>query len=237
MSPHGWIVERFSGSAADFHHRPLPEPAGRRIWFFRVNRRALALGSAEPANHVDRAAAARADVEVVRRRSGGGAVLLEPGDVVWVDLLLPRHDALWDDDVNRASWWVGETWVRVLGELGVTAEVHRGRLDGAPWSERVCFAGLGAGEVSVAGRKIVGISQRRTRTQARFQCALVLRWRPEELVELLALTAAERVDCLTAVGPRAVGLSQLLTGALAPSEDELERRLLRALPPGGASRS
>ena len=38
-------------------------------------------------------------VAVVRRRSGGGAVLLDPGGVVWVDVVVPRHDPRWDDDV------------------------------------------------------------------------------------------------------------------------------------------
>jgi lipoate-protein ligase A len=227
----GWIVERFSGSAGDFHDRPLPALTGRRLWLFRMTGSALALGSAQPADHVDREAAARAGVEVVRRRSGGGAVLLQPGAVAWVDLLLPRDDSLWDDDVNRAAWWVGEAWARVLGGLGVAAEVHRARLDRAPWSERVCFAGLGAGEVSVEGRKVVGISQRRTRTQARFQCAVLLRWHPIELVELLALTEAQRAECVAAVSTRAVGLADLLGPGLAPGDVELERRFQAELPP------
>ena len=32
-----------------------------------------------------------------------------------------------------------------------------------PWSKVLCYAGLGAGEVTVAGRKVVGMSQRRER--------------------------------------------------------------------------
>ncbi len=37
----------------------------------------------------------------------------------------------------------------------------------------------------MAGRKLVGISQRRTRSWARFQCAVYRRWDPAALVELL----------------------------------------------------
>ena len=55
-----------------------------------------------------------------------------------------------------------------------------------PWSKLVCFAGLGPGEVSVGERKAVGISQRRTRVAARFQCALYHRWDPAALVAVLA---------------------------------------------------
>ena len=54
------------------------------------------------------------------------------------------------------------------------------------WSSLICFAGKGPGEVFAAdGSKIVGISQRRTRDWARFQCVVSLKWRPELLRELL----------------------------------------------------
>jgi lipoate-protein ligase A len=198
---------------------------------FRVQRAAVALGSAEPLEHVDRARADAAGVEVVRRRSGGGAVLLEPGAVAWVDLVVPRGDPLWDDDVNRAVWWVGEAWVAALESLGVEGSVHRGGLDRAPWSERVCFAGLGAGEVTVGGRKVVGVSQRRTRAAARFQCAALLRWEPRRLVDLLAVDAGERAACLAAVAGRAVGVGDLRPdGSRVLDVRAVEGALLAALP-------
>jgi lipoate-protein ligase A len=53
------------------------------------------------------------------------------------------------------------------------------------WSSLVCFSGLGPGEVHADGRKVVGISQRRTRRWARFQCAAYLHWDPAALVSLL----------------------------------------------------
>ncbi len=52
-------------------------------------------------------------------------------------------------------------------------------------SGRACFAGLGPGEVTIGGRKAVGISQRRTRAGARFQCVAYERWDPGPLAALL----------------------------------------------------
>jgi lipoate---protein ligase len=125
----------------------------------------------------------------VRRMSGGGAVLLTPGHVVWVDVELPRGHALWDDDVGRATWWVGEAWLDALGVTG--AEVHRGGVVRCtPWCKTVCFGGLGPGEVHVDQRKVVGIAQRRTRESALFQCAVNLRWDPGPLVRALGLPDA-----------------------------------------------
>ena len=82
-----------------------------------------------------------------------------------------------DDDVGRATHWLGQLWVRTLARRRVEgATVHTGAMVCRPWSKLVCFAGLGPGEVSIGERKAVGISQRRTRLGARFQCALYHRW-------------------------------------------------------------
>ena len=113
-------------------------------------------------------------------------MLLEPGAVLWVDVILPAGDPLWVDDVGRSFQWLGEVWAAALGAGGVEgAEVHDGPMYRTDWSPLVCFAGLGPGEVTVGGRKVVGISQRRTRTAARFQCVVHERWEPEAIVALL----------------------------------------------------
>ena len=157
------------------------------MWVFEVDRPAVVLGSTQPEQTIDLQRAAALGIDVVRRRSGGGAVLLEPGDALWIDVILPAADPLWVEDVGRAAWWLGEAWAAALEVCGTTgAEVHRSRLVTTRWSPVVCFAGLGPGEVTVAGRKAVGISQRRTRDAARFQCAVIHRWDPAELVSILA---------------------------------------------------
>jgi lipoate-protein ligase A len=156
------------------------------VWVFEVDRPAVVLGSTQPAQTIDRLRAASRGIEVVRRRSGGGAVLLEAGRTLWVDVILPSDDPLWVDDVGRAVWWLGDAWVTALAACGTTGVVHRDRMITTRWSPTVCFAGVGPGEVTVAGRKAVGISQRRTRDAARFQCAVVHRWDPQRLVSILA---------------------------------------------------
>jgi lipoate-protein ligase A len=133
---------------------------------FEVDQPALVLGSTQPMIDLD-------GIEVVRRRSGGGAVYLEPGGTLWVDVVVPRGDELWDDDVGRATYWLGEAWAAAVGGGAV---VHRGPMVRTEWSDLVCFAGLGPGEVTVDGRKVVGISQRRSRAAARFQCVTYETW-------------------------------------------------------------
>jgi lipoate---protein ligase len=166
---------------------------GRTVRLCRPTGSAVVLGSTQPHAHVDHAAASRARLEVVRRRSGGGAVLVEPGAVVWADVVVPRSDPLWDDDVGRAFWWLGEVWAAALASLGMTgATVHRGGMVASRWSSKVCFAGLGPGEVTVEDRKAVGMAQRRTREGALFQCAVPLAWDSGRLLDVLVMEAEER---------------------------------------------
>ncbi len=159
----------------------------------RVVSPALVLGSTQPLEDVDHSAAVRNGYHVVRRHSGGGAVLVEPDAVVWVDVVIPRSDPLWEDDVGRAFSWLGQAWAAALVEVGLLeAEVHRGGLVASRWSSKVCFAGLGPGEVTSGGRKVVGMAQRRTRHGALFQCAVPREWRPERLLDVLVVSPRER---------------------------------------------
>lgn len=135
-----------------------------------TRRTALVFGSAQSLDGVDLEPLRANGVEIARRRSGGGAVLIVPGQSRWIDLVIPADDPLWESDVSRAVHWVGTAWAGALRELGLPAEVHAGPVTNRAEGRVMCFAGLGPGEVTVAGRKTVGISQRRTRGGARFQC-------------------------------------------------------------------
>jgi lipoate---protein ligase len=183
-----WQVETRDGTAAELHGLDV---AWDRclVRINRVTRPAIVLGSTQSSDAlIDRTSADRSGVEIAQRHSGGGVVYLAPDAQVWVDVVVPRDDPLWDDDVGRAGWWLGEAWAAtVAGALGSSdgVEVHRGGVSDRALGRIACFAATGPGEVGVAGRKVVGVSQRRTRAGARFQCAAPLVWDPERTLSLL----------------------------------------------------
>ncbi len=182
------VVEVFSdGRSGEFHHRDWPLDSEPRVWWFQPARPALVLGSTQKVELVDTDACARREIEIVQRRSGGGVVLLQPGNTVWIDVLLPAHHPQWRVDIGESALWIGKVGATALGELGCgPLWVHSGAMERTEWSSLVCFAGRGAGEVFDShGSKVVGISQRRTRHWARFQCVVSLTWDPETLVSVL----------------------------------------------------
>lgn len=214
-----WAIDRFRGTAGDLHALAVPEGAVPRIWVLDVAGPAVVLGSTQRDDVVDRAAARAAGVEVARRRSGGGAVWVAPGDPHWIDVIVPRGHPLWTDDVAAAFLPVGRAWQAALASVGIEhTRLHEHRLECGPLGGTVCFAGRGPGEVLLGDRKVVGISQRRTRAAARFQCAVPVRWDPAPLAALL--TAPVVGDELAGVG---AGVGSDITG------DELVAALATAL--------
>ena len=201
-----WRVEQHRAPAGELHG--LGVPGERVVRLLEATRPALVLGSTQAESVV---VGDSTGFDVVRRRSGGGAVLVEPGHIAGLDVAIGRDDLLWDDDVGRAFHWLGDAWAAALGIPG--AIVHRGALIRSPLSDLVCFAGLGPGEVTVGGAKVVGMAQRRTRAGALFQCAVPLIWEPERLAALLGL---DRIDArvLSAVGRTPSELLSALLGQL-----------------------
>jgi len=230
-----WEVKHLSGKVRELHERStavLGEqgPGRRAAHVCQPRDRALVLGSTQGQSAADLVACAAGGFDVVRRRSGGGAVLVEPGQLVWVDLFVPAGDPLWRDDVGQAAWWVGEAWAGGLEVDG--AEVWKSPMQRGPWSSLVCFAGLGPGEVTLStGEKVVGISQRRGRRGALFQCSCPLYWDAGRLLSLLALSHEERVAGARALEKVAAGVASLFAGERASDlGPALAARLVAALP-------
>lgn len=157
-------------------------------------------------------------LQVITRFSGGGAVLMDEG-LLSLDVLLPAADRLLDGDLTAVFLTVGHAWARALESLGCDdVAVHEGAAQaqrrGSPRQQllaAICYATLGRGEVTVAGRKVIGLSQRRRRPGALVQCGLLRHWRPQDLLRAFGGNA-EDAEILGA----AVGLDELMT---APPDD------------------
>ncbi len=241
LTLHGrWRVERRNGTPAVLHRLSAGAPReGRLVRVCRPLSAALVLGSAQRESDADLDNCREARVPVVRRRSGGGAVLVAPGAQLWVDVFVPRGDELFVQDVSASFLWLGEAWAEAIdgvapptGPGGASGEVdgigracvHRGAPVVSELSARLCFLGAVPGEVFVAGRKVVGCSQRRDRDGAWFHTMALLEQEPARLTALMSFPPAEREEA-TRLLDAAEGIVRGGRGVVGP----LEAALLEAL--------
>ena len=222
-----WTVERLHGPVSRLLESAEPPATATRVArVHTVTGAALVLGSAQSLETADRIRAAAAGTEILRRRSGGGAVLLRPGGQVWADFFVPASDPLWSDDVAHAAQWVGELWSAVIEPfVAGPISVHSGRLVADRWGRLACFAGSGPGEVFTGGRKVIGVSQRRTRSRVRIQTTARLGReaadRTLDELEVLDLTPADRAAGRAATESRC--------GTIPATESAVAEALIRAL--------
>lgn len=232
-----WRIDERVAPAGELHASwPAVErdPTGRAVAVCRPTGPAVVLGSTQAESVVDTVAAATAGMAVVRRRSGGGAVLVTPDDPAWVDVWVPTGDPLSSTDVTRAFGWLGNAWAAALGSLGLTGVVVQGDGPGActRWSSLVCFGGVGAGEVTVDGRKVVGLAQRRTRHGAWFHGACVLSFDPAPLLSVLGLADEERAAAQAGLAAAVTGVADAAASqgiGSVPGRDEVVAALLDRL--------
>jgi lipoate-protein ligase A len=189
-----WVRHDWSGTAAEFHELSLPSE--RALWSCSVTSPAIILGSTQQESDVDSDVASSLGLDVVRRRSGGGAVFVHPTESVWIDVTIPRDDPLYVEDVGDSMLWLGDVFVTALMPW-VNAETYRGSFDAGSYGRSVCFASTSPGEVFVGDHKLVGISQRRGRDGARLQCVLYRSWHPNAWVS--SLTSSDVHDQISSL--------------------------------------
>lgn len=216
---------------AGLSETPTPAPAVR--WYV-ARHPALVLGNGQPPASADLAACRARGIHVYRRASGGTAVLVD-GDALSMEVALPAGHPLAISDVVKGYRWIGEVWAQALQNLGIgdaralpTEEVRAL----PPFAKDdplrlACYGTLSPWEPVVGARKIVGLSQVRRRPGVLYQVGVYLRWRPERLVELLALPTETRAALTPRLRIAAAGLDELTGRAI--TGDEVEAAVNAAL--------
>lgn len=134
--------------------------SGAVVRLYGWNPPAVSLGYNQDDADIDRAACARAGIDVVRRPTGGRAVFHR--DELTYSVAAPADDPLLGGTIAQTYRTIAAALLAGLRELGVVADMVRSEAGPAgPNREASCFAAAGRYEITAGGRKIVGSAQRR----------------------------------------------------------------------------
>ena len=150
----------------------------------------ISLGYHQNIEDVDVARCQQEGIQVVRRPTGGRAVL--HAEELTYSVVYPIRDV----QVEEFYRLVHLPFVRALRELGVPAEFQQAQADFRTFyktdSAPVCFATSARYEVEIEGRKLIGSAQRVYERAILQHGSLLLGQAHEHLVDLLHLPEAKR---------------------------------------------
>ena len=137
-------------------HRPGDDPVLR---LYRWEPPAVTIGYNQKTQDFDTDAVQAAGFDVVRRPTGGRAIL--HADELTYAVVGTSPGPLFGDSLHAVYMTINRALVGFLADLGLAAEISAGesREDARGL---VCFKSAGRYEIAVGGRKLVGSAQRRT---------------------------------------------------------------------------
>ncbi len=198
-------VRQFTGSVAELHAIPMPTQGdAAELWVMRPTAPAVAMGSSQRSDQFDLDRLRTDGVRLASRRSGGGAVFIDPSVTVWIDVVAPKSSPLYSAELTENFLLVGRSWQTALASLGVATELCVESGGRSAESSLACWAGLGWGELTVGDAKIVGLSQRRTRWGSRVQAMAVLDGSSARVADYLIASDVVRADLSAALATAAL---------------------------------
>jgi lipoate-protein ligase A len=161
------------------------------VRFYSWSPPALSLGYAQSLAHeIDLGQCASLGIDVVRRPTGGQAVLHD--HEVTYSVVISGDEARASAGVLAAYLTISQAMIRGLSYLGITAELlplRRGTLLPSDHVSPVCFATPSSYEVAVGGRKIIGSAQRRAHGAIMQHGSIPLSWDLAKMSAVFGLSA------------------------------------------------
>lgn len=163
--------------------------------FYRWEPPAVSLGRHQPLSDVDLDAVSERGYDIVRRPTGGRAILHT--DELTYSVCAPAHEPRVQGSVMDAYLRLSNALLSGLHSLGLHADKAGGDVRAGPDVSAACFEVPSAYEITAGGRKLLGSAQSRRAGYVLQHGSLPLMGDIGRLVDVLALHADER-DALRA---------------------------------------
>jgi len=162
----------------------------------------------EISEELDWAACQSRKVSVVRRITGGRAVL-HGQDITYSVVAGPHSPSFPTQTIRGTFLTISHAFISALDHLGLTAEAveSSSRNPKSP----LCFASPSWYEITCEGRKVIGSAQRRWREGFLQQGSVLLSFEPNEFYRLFRFeTEARRLEMVIAAKTKVAGLNDFV---------------------------
>lgn len=176
--------------------------------FYRWEPAAVSLGRHQPAAEIDLAAAEGKGYDVVRRPTGGRAILHT--DELTYSVAAAASEPLMHGGIMDAYLRLSDGLLAGLHELGLRADRAAGHIRAGPEVSPACFETPSAYEITAQGRKLIGSAQSRRAGYVLQHGSLPLCGDIARVADVLALAEGERATLRAELAARAGTLAQAL---------------------------
>jgi lipoate-protein ligase A len=176
--------------------------------FYRWSPPAISLGRHQPLADIDQAAAAERGYDIVRRSTGGRAILHT--DELTYSIAAPSNEPRVKGGVMDAYLRLSNALLAGLQKLGLSADKADGGTRTGPDVSAACFEVPSAYEITAGGRKLIGSAQSRRAKYVLQHGSLPLVGDITRLIDVLALPDDQREGLRAQLAARAGTLAQAL---------------------------
>ncbi len=176
--------------------------------FYRWSPPAISLGRHQPLADIDQAAAAELGYDIVRRSTGGRAILHT--DELTYSITASTDEPRVKGGVMDAYLRLSNALLAGLQVIGLSADKAAGGTRTGPDVSAACFEVPSAYEITAGGRKLIGSAQSRRAKYVLQHGSLPLVGDITRLIDVLALPAEQREALRTQLAARAGTLAQAL---------------------------
>ncbi len=207
----GW----FNMAADDYLSRTLPRDELKGVVrFYRWDPPAVSLGTHQPVDLIDCGACGRLGWDVVRRPTGGRA-LLHRADLCYALVMKLKGDAY--RQLRSLYQAAAEAIAETLSRWGIRARVNGGvqRMETGPLrAARVCLTSRTRGEITVEGSKITAAAQRIYPHTVLQQGSILIEGDPGALAAVMNIPASEQTTLAERMRLQARTLKSLTGGEM-----------------------
>lgn len=175
--------------------------------YYRWSPPALSLGRHQSVSEIDFEAAASYGYEVVRRTTGGRAILHI--DELTYSIMAPKNEPRVQGGIMDSYLRLSRALLNGLKQLGVEAETAAAGIRVGKEVSAACFEVPSAYEITVAGRKLIGSAQSRRRGYVLQHGTLPLTGDITRVIQVLNMSVAERQVLREKLSQRACTLEEV----------------------------